>query len=261
MWKTWIFILSFFSLSSFADPAELEVIFLSSKKIAQYQNILERMMRTPMSSSLAYMDEDVDCLPMGGEGSGCFHPQLGFIEDPEKPLPKEKDSNVDEVKTINNPDTNLINCDKKYYFDVYCGKAKKNAPPSGYEIWVDTSSSMKRVDWSKEPYCGRRRFIAKLQNDCPGKVSISTFNTGRKTLGSLEDLCINYGLNDGERIVDWIKGSKAKYLLIITDTDEYNGAFREYLDAVNAKIVGIGTTTTVADELMSYQNRFKSVCQ
>ena len=51
-----------------------------------------------------------------------------------------------EVKTINAPETDLINCDKNSFFDIYCGKSKKPQRTAKIEVWIDTSTSLKNID-------------------------------------------------------------------------------------------------------------------
>jgi len=213
----------------------------------------------------AQNDPREKCIPMG---DGCFHPQLGYIENYEKedskkiePLKKEV-----ELKTINAEEVNLIDCDQGYYFDMYCGKANAqnavNKAPSEFELWIDTSTSMRLVDYSSEDsYCDRRRFIASLKNNCKKELQVSVFNTAKKRLSTLDNLCINYGANNGEKVVSWLKSTQAKQVVIITDVEEYVGAFREYLDAIGATIHGIGVDPLLASELISLEKDFLKYCK
>lgn len=233
-----------------AEPEKITVFFLSQVKLGAN---FEINWSAPLASN-----QEFDCVETDG---GCFHPQLGFIADGSKEY-QEREKKV-EVKTINSETTDLIKCEKGNHFDLFCGKAAKIQPANAdVEVWIDTSSSMRKVDWGKDPnYCERRRFIAKLQNSCKKNLAISVFDTGKKSLGDLGSLCVNYGLNDSDRIVQWIKRSKAKHLYLVTDVEEYNGPLREYLDLVSAKIVGIGRKTTVASELYSYIGKISRNCR
>lgn len=249
----------------FAEARQIRVYFLSRPDIKK--SSLYRFNNKPQFSfselAQAENPEDVDCEPFG---DGCFHPQLGYIEDQKKVMKAiEKKQAEIEVKTINAEEVNLINCDKDYYFDMYCGRAAKEnkaeSKPSAFELWVDVSSSLRQVDFSEDAaYCERRRLVAKLQDSCKGKLDVYTFNTSKKSLGSLESTCLNHGTNDGERIVQWLKDTDAKQVVIITDVDEYTGVFREYLDLTNAEVIGMGVKPIFAEDLFSYFDDLKGFC-
>lgn len=259
----------FFALTSqcFAEAGQIRVYFLSrpdAKKTSLYPvEATPRFTFSEVAQADPVNPEDFECEPFG---DGCFHPQLGYIEDQKKVMKaiERKQAEVD-VKTINAEEVNLINCDKDFYFDMYCGRASKvnkaQAKPSAFELWVDVSSSMRQVDFSEDAaYCERRRLVAKLKDGCTGKVDVSTFNTSKKSLGSLESTCLNHGTNDGGRIVQWLKDTDAKQVVIITDVDEYTGEFREYLDLVNAEVIGMGVKPIFAVDLFSYFDELKGFC-
>jgi hypothetical protein len=248
-----------------ADPEQIEVIFLSAPYTSQLNEPIE------WSNFVAELeDRDLyDCVPMGDK---CFHPQMGLIDNPKKikdvkPKKKEKgpmpEKNI-KVQTFNLDDVETLECDKKFHFDVFCGNAKKvkQAKRPEYEIWIDTSSSMRNSDFSKDyTYCNRRRFVSKFVDKCRGKVALFTFDTSKKSLGHLSNLCLSRGLNDADNLVTWIKYSQAKKIWIITDVDEYNGAFREYLDKVNANIRGIGTSPFFSKDLVSQADQIEALCK
>ncbi len=222
-----------------ATPKEVEVWFLTMEPETK-TSVLIRNLIPEIKKSKAYALKD--CLPMG---DGCFHPQDGYIEDESK-----KKKPVDEVinekdlnpKTINSADVDLIKCDKNNYFDIFCGKAQKINAKSGaeLEIWIDTSSSLKQYDFSKEAgYCKRRVFAEKIWNECSKeKVNFFVFDTGIKEVGSLDTVCETYGMNDTDRMIGWIENSASKKLIIVTDIDEYNFKFSTYLNSIQAKIKG-----------------------
>lgn len=251
--------------SAWADAGQITVYFLSRPDVQGA--LLDLSPAPPFSfSKLAQVnlkEEDVKCEPFG---EGCFHPQLGYIEDQEKIMKaQERKQKEIEVKTINAQEVNLINCEKEYYFDMYCGRAQKEKKnklkPSDFELWVDTSSSMRQVDFSEEQsYCERRRLVAKLQDSCKGKIDVFTFDTSKKSIGSLEGSCVNRGTNDGARLVKWLKDTEAKSVVVVTDVDEYHGEFREYLDLVGATIIGIGVKPYFATNLYDDLSKFESFC-
>lgn len=254
-----------FSFPIFGDAENIQVYFLSRPSAKASLFNLEQAPHFSFSplAQANLKEEDFKCEPFG---EGCFHPQLGYIEDQEKVM-KAKGRQLEDVelKTINAEEVNLIDCDQGYYFDMYCGQANKGSAtkskPSHFELWVDVSSSMRQVDFSTDQaYCERRRIIAKLKDSCKGKVDVYSFNTSRKSLGALENACLNHGTNDGGQIVKWLKQTDAKNVVIITDVDEYHGEFREYLDANGAKITGIGVEPFLAENLYSSLEKFTSLC-
>ncbi len=261
-----VFLIALFTtFECLAEARQVRVYFLSRpdlKKTSLYP--MEGGPRFSFSL-MAQTDtfKEAECEPFG---EGCFHPQLGYIEDQKKVMEaiERKEKEVD-VKTINAEEVNLITCDKDFYFDMYCGKAakinKEQSRPSPFELWVDVSSSMRQVDFSQDQsYCERSRLVAKLKDSCADNVDIYTFNTSRKSLGMLENTCLNYGTNDGRRLAQWLKDTDAKQVVIITDVDEYQGEFREYLDLVNADIHGIGVQPIFAEDLFGYFDNLKKFC-
>lgn len=250
-----------------AEVKNVHVFFLSqSKNTSQIDldSLFKRLNRRPQFSFLAdsSLMDDPKCEPYG---DGCFHPQYGLITDQSKVMEAKtrKEEEIEEKfegKTINSQEVDLVNCDDDYFFDIYCGKAKEEKRIAQYEVWIDISASMKPVDFSKDlSYCDRRRIAAKLLDTCKG-VDIYKFNTSKEPLGNLENSCLNHGTNNSEKMVQWLKDSDAKNVVIITDADEYNGAFREYLDLINAKIEGIGVDPLTSDKLYEKLDSLKTYC-
>jgi len=222
--------------------------------------------QTLFTGLYAQNGDNLECVPMG---DGCFNPQYGYVENKEKLKEKTlapKPVKV-EMKTINAEEVDLIECDSKNYFDLYCGRAKKNdhgqeSDSVNFELWIDTSSSMRLVDYSSEDaYCDRRRLVALLRSDCKKDIEVSIFNTTKKHLGTLDNLCLNHGPNDEDRMVQWLKNSNAKHVVIITDAEEYVGAFREYLDIFGATIHGIGVKPLFASDLNRLKKEFLGFCK
>jgi hypothetical protein len=256
-----IILLSLIALPAWGTPDKVEFIFLSMEKMALLDEALEKQDAVHLAKVA-----ELDCIPMG---DGCFNPQSGFTEtdkkeiQEKKPLKLQKPKDEIKIKTFNSLDTSLINCDKNYYFDMFCGKAKGSVANGGeVEIWVDTSSSLRKMDYSKQPnYCKRRAFVKKAVEGCKGKVSVSVFNTTLKGMGDLSNICLNYGANDTDNIIEWVKQSKAKYLLVVTDIDELNGKLSEFLDEVGAKLHGTEVTDFTVSDLVKFTNTFIKTCK
>lgn len=210
------------------------------------------------------------CVPMG---DGCFDPKTGYTdvvpenvkinESAKKEKRKEKEDNPFELKTFSNEDIALVECQEGRYFDIFCGKENnRKKVTADLEVWIDTSSSLRNIDYSKENnYCERRFFASKLKKDCRDGVEFSIFDTARRSLGSYDTLCDYMGSNDGRRMVSWIEANSAEHLVIVTDVDEYHGVFREYLERTNAIIHGVGTKQYTANDLMNFIPKISKSCR
>jgi len=257
-----IFISLFIGLNgefAFANPQKMEMIFLSPAKVSMMLDILKKYDQFKFSYPVAQADME-KCVPMG---DGCFHPQLGYIENksPTIETPSLEERKL-ELKTFNAIETSLVNCDKNNYFDIFCGKERPNSPPSELEIWFDVSSSLKTVDYNKDPErCDRRTFMEKIMLACKSKVSVSVYNTSIKQIGDHASACLAYGTNDQGKLLRWMKDSKAKHLLIVTDIDEMSAEMREFLESTGAKMIGDGVKAFTSNDLVDYAKEFIKMCK
>ena len=221
-----------------AAPREIEVWFISNSKVAQLNDLLNKphyVYRAPTA--------EFQCQEMG---DFCFDPQYGLY--------KKDDAMAEVVETVKietdgpvipagtSIDRNLIDCDPKNYFDVFCGKAK-NQPQAAakLDLWIDTSGSMKEFDYSdKEGNCHRKSLVKQLDEVCGfnQKVNVMMFDTSIKQAGGMDQLCLNQGLNDYKRLMDWVERSDAKKLVIITDIYEFHKEFSDFIESKNGKLRG-----------------------
>jgi hypothetical protein len=227
-----------FVQSALAAPQNIEVWFLSAHKKAEVQRMINEK-----PFVLKSLTAELQCQEMG---DFCFDPQYGlykkddanFEVDTSKAI-KEK---TPEIPAAHSIDRDLINCDPKNYFDIFCGKARKEAKANfKLDIWIDTSSSMREMDYSdKEGGCFRKSMMKRLDETCAfnKKVNVMMFDTSIKQAGSIDSLCTNRGLNDAKRMIDWIERSDAKKLVIITDIYEFNKDFADYIESKNGKFRG-----------------------
>lgn len=245
------------SFKGWALPEKVEIVFLSeASSTSFYQSPAPWL----ILGNVAQNDWKENCVP---SGDGCFHPQLGFIpaDGPQRPkdAPPPK-----EVKTFNPMDVDLVDCREGEYFDIFCGKAKKEVVKStDVEIWIDTSASLRKMDFSTDPArCERRSFVESIQRECgAGKISVQTYDTSIKTMGALDGLCQNYGSNDVERLIKWIKASNVKYLMIVTDIDELSRELRDFLDSIGAKYHGGDVKDLTVKDLSSFVSVVKKNCK
>jgi hypothetical protein len=256
-----------FSMNAFATPQKIEMIFLSPQKVSQLLELIDKKNNPDnLLGFLAQADQELkNCVPMG---DGCFDPQLGYIE--KKPdanikiapvVVVPKDSEL-QLKTFNAVETSLVNCDKGNYFDIYCGKEKAKGKPAEIEIWFDISSSLRTVDYNKDPdHCNRRSFMTKVMEGCKDKVRVSVYNTSLKEVGDFSSVCLSYGTNDEAKLLQWMKASEAKTLVLVTDIDEMSQAMKDFLSERGAKMIGDGVKPFSSTDLVNYANDFVKTCK
>ena len=256
-----IFLLMFIQ-SALAVPLNIEVWFISAHKKAEVQRMINE--RPYVLRSLT---AELQCQQMG---DFCFDPQYGLYKkddagaevDTSKAI-NEKSPEIPQAGTL---DRDLISCDSKNYFDVFCGKAKKEATAKAnfkLDLWIDTSSSMREMDFSdKEGGCFRKSMLKRLDASCPfnQKVNVMMFDTSIKQAGSMDSLCTNQGLNDSKRMIDWIERSDAKKLVIITDIYEFHKDFADYIESKHGKFRG-DKDPIVAAELLDMVDDLARSCR
>lgn len=249
-----------------ATPAKVEVWFLTeaaakTTSIPELLRPLER--RTTASARLANNDYDADCIPMG---EGCFHPQTGMVlksgaqASPEDAPSKGGDGEW-KGKVFSSDEVSMVECKKDYYFDVFCGKEKKEAAVrTGFEVWIDNSSSIRGIDYGTGDQCFRRTFAEKLRNACPGKVEFSVYNNSKKSVSDLSVICTNSGGNDPDRLMRWIRDSEARELIVITDVAEHTEKFEIFLDSIGGVMRGMGVKPFKAQDLDSLLKEATKYC-
>lgn len=205
-------------------------------------------------------------------GEYCFDPQIGLYKKDEEEIKEvdqsavEKNKKYDFIDPPKGVDRNMIECDKNpSFFDIFCGKATASGSvkKSKLEIWVDTSSTMKQVDFNGfEKQCQRERFLKTMRNSCVGNenLNIYFFEEYRTQAGSLDRVCLSSGLNDMKRIVQDLKESKTDHVLIITDIFEAQDTFIDAIDALGpSKILGL-KKPMYASMIMTELKRIKKLC-
>lgn len=247
------------SLSAMAAPKEIEVWFVSHAKKAQ----LERLLNRPQYVYLKATAE-LECQEMGDY---CFDPQFGLYKKDDITAEVDMKSIQSEGPSIpsgKSVERDLIDCDPKNYFDVFCGKAKKEAPAqSKLDLWIDTSSSMKEFDYQEKDGSCHRKSLVKVLDDACGfnkKVNVMMFDTSIKQAGGIDQLCNNQGLNDYKRLMDWIERSEAKKLVVITDIYEFHKEFSDFIESKNGKLRGDKDPLT-AKQLLDLADQLAKSCR
>lgn len=237
--KKTLSLLLFVSVSAWGYPKHLEVWFLSIDRTSFVEELIPKTQFSPL-----YSRQKLQCQQMGDY---CFDPQVGLYkrgegDKVEEALDYQQMDKLEEYSDAGQAssiDREFIKCDKdSSFFDVFCGKAKKQKmSKSKLEIWVDISSTMKQVDFDGfDKMCRRESFLRTINDKCPlnKKMKVYMFDESRRELGAFDRVCLNAGLNQVDRIIRDIKTSKAKNLIIITDIFEADEKFINFIE-VDAK--------------------------
>lgn len=225
------------SLTALAAPKELEVWFLSASKKAEVQRLLR-----DRPFVLRSLTAELQCQEMGDY---CFDPQYGlYKKDDQSDVSAEKiQTNGPVIPSAKSVDREVVDCEKGNMWDMFCGKARKEASSGSVklDLWIDTSSSMREMDFTdKEGDCFRKMLVTKLDRSCPfnQKMNVMMFDTVIKQAGTMDSLCTNQGLNDQKKLMDWIERSEAKKLVIVTDIYEFHKDFADYVESKQGKFRG-----------------------
>ncbi len=234
-----ILVLLSFLGAAHAAPKELEVWFLTASKSAELER---RLFPGPVRGvRVAQACEQV--------GDYCFDPQVGLYKPtaapPDRPENEFVPEELPQLPSAKSVDRSLVSCDPKYAFDLFCGKAvpepSKGVPTPALEVWIDTSSSMREMDWADaQGHCRREAFLKKLDEACgfQRKVSVMMYDTSKREMGSMSSACQNVGMNDAKRLMEWIENSEAKKLVVVTDVHELQKEFADFLAAHGARLRG-----------------------
>ena len=252
-----------------ATPGKFEVWFLSIDK----QSVFKQFSTEKSDDSLMYSATgELQCEPMG---EYCFDPQVGLYKNGESASAREvgvdaseleKNQKYDFMETGDSVNNNLINCDKKNQFDIFCGSSKKKALRENIqlEVWVDISTTMKQVDYAGlEGKCTREIFLEGLNKTCPmnQKLKVYYFNESRKEAGSFDRVCLANGLNNMKRLLtDVERVSKNRNLVIVTDIFEASQSFITQIEALGGKVKGLDTPV-YAKDLLKDLSRINKLCK
>lgn len=253
MQKLVVILTALISTSLWATPEKIEIFFLSEQKASTLLEWIDKN-EAPAYYAKTSQREPFECIPMGDQG--CFHPQLGFVD--EKPpilevKEKEEAPQGYELKTFNSLDVDLVECRDGEHFDIFCGQktSEKKSQAPEFEVWFDISTSLRKTDYSKDmEFCHRRSFAQDLISQCDQKPRIGVYNTALKSVSDLSSICLYRGTNDKKRLFRWIRASKAKHLIIVTDAEEYTPELRDFLSVENAVLHGMDSESLYSDDLV-----------
>lgn len=244
--KMFISLISLLTLNySLALPRSVEVWFLAEQIMSKGTTSKKGMIQ-PIFTQVAVLEmKDIPYVDGDDEG------KIPHSTKPQKssnPLPND-----------------LIYCDQKSHFSFFCGPATHPSPQEKrpLEIWVDISASMKYVDpLLKDGSCYRKKFLQKMDVNCRStQYSIYLFNTQLKRMGSKDELCGLDGLNDYQRLLQWIKSSNAQKLLIITDVFEIREELLKGLKNYKATLKGDLAKSLPAEKILNLSQEISSICQ
>jgi hypothetical protein len=266
MKKLLIILFTLSSLQAFALPKHYEVWFLSVDKVSWLDNVLKTQ-----KNSIKLAQRALQCQQMGDY---CFDPQVGLYKRGEEGKVQEEidlstienNKKYDFLEPHNGLEREMIECDESQMFDIFCGKAQKKmkAGKTKLEVWVDTSTTMKQVDFDGfENECRRERFLKDLNATCPmnKKVKVYYFEEFRKEAGSFDRVCLSGGLNNMKRIVQNLKSSESDNVIIITDIFEAETSFIDAIEASGrGKIRGL-KKPLYAKDLKTELKRVRKMCE
>ena len=251
----WLLFIQLIVGAAQAAPKELEVWFLTPPKTA----MLERWM-APMRPAAKQIAEAA-CEQIGDY---CFDPQLGLykkegtnpLAESIDPADVKLDSDLPLLPSASSVDRSLISCDPKYAFDMFCGKAVPEAVKkegANLEIWIDTSSSMREMDWpDAQGHCHRETFLKRLDIKCgfQKKASVMMYDVSLREMGTMASACQSVGQNDTARLMDWIERSNA---------NEYTKKFGDFIETHHGKIKG-DRGSFPASEIVNLADSLNATC-
>ncbi len=156
-----------------------------------------------------------------------------------------------------------LQCDNTTYFDVFCGKAKRmETKRVDVEVYIDGTESMARVDsrdLKKE--CYRSSFVRRILESCKN-IDVYSFNHSKKKVHDPLRACISQSITDDSRLIQWIKASRAKKLIVITEKSEVGKKFIDFAYLNQAKFRGekIGGELLI-EKLPNDFTRLKKTCR
>lgn len=225
-------------LQAFAVPNNLQIWFLSADTASAF--IAPRGYAT-FDPRVLTAQAPLQCQKMG---EYCFDPQVGLYSPGSsgeiKDLPANYES-VDKLEDYSEKRKALgsewsdSKCDESDFFSLFCSKGSSSkASKAKLEIWIDTSSTMKQVDFKgHDQVCDRLSLLNHLESSCRFNqdYKLYIFNEVKKEAGQKSQVCLNSGLNHRDRLIKEIKASNAKNLVIITDIFEADSVLIDFVEA------------------------------
>ena len=132
-------------------------------------------------------------------GDYCFDPQIGLYKEDnsggiiEAADYRELDGKEKYNRLGDYKDSDFKTCENNGNFDIFCGKTKGSKKPVNIkaEFWIDTSSSMKQVDYTgPNSTCAREYFLKTVGDKCPlnQKMKAYVFDENKREMGTYSQL-------------------------------------------------------------------------
>lgn len=256
------------SLNIYAVPQKIVVHFFDS-------NDLTSLLRSSPTSIVVKNVYELKCQKMG---EYCFDPQVGLYkagkENEAVQIKNEAvvDQSLKKVRGLGDEgffNSQLINCDKNNFYDVFCNKGKKSKNTKEYtriknEIWIDGSSAVKAFDTSRVGKgCKREDFIKLLKSSCTKNnyYQFYSISSVKKQLGTSGQACQTSDEKiKVEKLISWMNSSDANSIHIYLDEYYAQGKFMAYLKTKsNIKVKGIDTKVKLA-QMSEQVNELKQYC-
>ncbi len=263
-----VLLLFLLSVNAYATPQKVELWFLSIDKTSWLDSIIKK----PYVYYSYVAGKSLQCQQMG---EYCFDPQVGLYKRGQEGEVQqeidmaeiENNTKYDFMETPKGIDRDLVACEKggDFFSNIFCGKknAKQEKSKINLQVWVDTSSTMRQVDYKGfGDTCEREIFLSNLAQTCPlnQKMKVYFFDEFRKEAGNFQPVCVADGLNNMKRIISDIKASKVKNLIIITDIFEAESSFINAIKMTGvAKIKGL-EKPLYAKDIQKELRRVRKLC-
>tara|TARA_Y100000780_G_scaffold232582_1_gene267423 strand:- start:2617 stop:3417 length:801 start_codon:yes stop_codon:yes gene_type:complete len=259
-------ILLLFSYSAMSMPNSFEVWFLSPDSKEAY--LPERLLDKGVEIKKSVAQSNLQCQRMG---EYCFDPQVGLYKmGGKKEILRDSDYTVidkledhSDKRVAQGKEFKDTNCSGSGLFSMFCSKEKSKLKQAKLEIWIDTSSTMKQVDFEGyDQQCKRESFLRLLTTKCSFNedAKVYIFDETKKQLGRMDRVCLNAGLNNSDRIIRDIKTSKASHLIVITDIFEASEKLINFVETTDVGLVKGIESPMFASDLKTHIPRLKKKC-
>ncbi|RLA63186.1 MAG: hypothetical protein DRQ88_04560 [Epsilonproteobacteria bacterium] len=262
MFRPLVFLFSFFICQNlFALPDTIEFWFISRAKYGHLQNYPYTLGKVSQVRGIYK-----GCKAWG---EGCYDMEDSELVDRQSDL-KINDYMIKREKRLKNTldlfapyNTHISDCDSEVGSSRFCGERLPARVDTNMEIWIDTSSSMNEIDpRGRDGNCMRNKFIRMVMESCGGNIPImGIFNQSLREMGSFTDVCRNYGENNLNFLEDWIRSSKSKHLVVVTDYTQMKKKLKKFIDRTGSKVRGDFFKGATLENFLYWGKELSNSCQ
>jgi len=262
LFRSLVLLLTFFICQNlFALPETIEFWFISRAKYGYLQNYPQTLVKVAQVRGIYK-----GCKSWG---EGCYDLEDEKLVD-RPPSLKKNDYMIRERRKLRENldlftpyNSHLSDCSSGRGSPDFCGDRLPARVDTDIEIWIDTSSSMSEIDpRSTDGSCLRKKFINLVMDSCGGKIPImGIFNKSLREMGSYTDVCRSYGENNLEILKDWIRGSKSKHLVVVTDYTQMKRGLKDFIDRTGSIVRGDFFKGASLENFLYWGKELSNSCQ